>query len=880
MRRSLGRPGVFTLVLVFALMLAWFLLPSRTDAVPVHKGGHPNPPPTHRKGPPVPKKTVVPPTRTPIPTRTPRPTPTALPSTLTVTSTLDPSKCLVGPGQPGFSLRCAIVGADKSGVAHTIVFAIPSNDPNCRQPVGGGHVACTIAVSHALPPLIVSDTMIDGFTETGAQRNTAPPPAAATPTPGPSMTAGTTPAGSPIATAKPGTTLTTIATIKPGATAGATATAPPATPSTTSPAPTATAPSAATPIPTATASFPPKGNAKTLLAGGVNSIITIQVDGSGASGNGLQIRSAAGDTIRGVSITDFSSGAGIGLLNAPGATVTGNLIGITPSGASHGNGVGVLVKGSDAAVVGGTNPADVNVISGNYSAGIQIKGGNGTVIQGNLIGTSLNATTAVGNRSGIEVAGNDNSIGGTGATAGNVISGNTGNAVTIHPGNSNVIQGNVMGTTADGMSKLPNHGGIVISGNGNTIGGTGSAGNVVSANAVDGITIHPGSGNVIQGNVIGATADGLTALGNRNGLTLSGSDNKVGGPGDAANVISGNSANGLSIAGGSGNLVDSNLIGVSENGSPLGNKGNGVAAGGDSGDVITSNVIANNGQVGIFLNPGSKGSRTNVAITRNSLFSNRGFGIRFATVKTLTCFKQHGAGANDNTACPVIDSVTSTRVSGTACTDCTVEVYVATDEVADHGYGEGKTFLGATTATNGKWSLSLRGHSLNLSKQKLTATATTPATQTVPSETSEFSFNMPVAANVDKFGFKSITVKKVKITYTTGTRKKTKHIKSGCLTIAHLPVCNESIKVVVTHYKVPHRVVTHIQVAIIFEWHAAQQDAIGGFVLYAGKQRLNKALIRVHKNKVYRARVPLKRTAKYTLVMVLKNGVPIQISPH
>lgn len=765
------------------------------------------------------------------PTKTPLPTATPLPSTLTVTTAQDLQKCPLGPGNPDYSLRCAIEGADASGTAHTIVFAIPTTDPKCNSTTASGGVACTITVAKPLPPIAVSNMVVDGWTQTGSQLNSA--------------------TGSSVA---PVVTATPV----------------PSTTDTSTPSPTGTATPVATAVPVTV-----RGNAEALLGRGDNASVPIQIDGSGSSGAGLQIRSASGATIRGLSITDFSSGAGISLLNAPGAHVVGNLIGVAPNGTSHGNKTGILVQGSNSVVIGGTTPSDVNVISSSYSAGIEIKSGDGTVIQGNLIGTTPGANAALGNHTGIAVKGNANTIGGTGQTSGNVISGNTGLAVAIQPGDNNLVQGNVIGTTPDGMSALGNKAGVAVTGNGNTVGGPGSAGNVISGNAGTGLAVS-GKNNTVLGNVIGTTANGVSALANGTGMSLAGISNTVGSSA-APNIISGNGAAGLSIGKGTGNVIDSNLIGVSGSGSALGNKGNGIAANGDSGDTVRNNTIAYNALAGVFVGVAGKGAPTTVAIRHNAIYANGHGGIKLSADKNPTCSQLGKNGSGGALACPIIQKVSAGTVSGTACNGCTVEVYVATDDKTDRGFGEGKTFLGSTVATNGKWSLDLSGGSFDPSKQKLTATATSPATDTIPSMTSQFAFNMPVAASVNKFTAKPVIKKHVKTTYTDATRQKKEKVKAGCVTVAKLKICNTKTKLVTIHYKVPHKVVKKIQVAVMFKWHATQQSAVIGYYLVAGKKRLNKNRIPVHQGQDYQYKVPWKKSGPYQLVMVLKNGVPLAI---
>jgi hypothetical protein len=91
--------------------------------------------------------------------------------------------------------------------------------------------------------------------------------------------------------------------------------------------------------------------------------------------------------------------------------------------------------------------------------------------------------------------------------------------------------------------------GIEVASSNNTIGGTSAgAGDVVSGNSGDGVLIDSAaSGNLVGGNILGLDASGTTALANGgNGLEIQGTNNTVGGAVLAArNYISGNSKDGV-----------------------------------------------------------------------------------------------------------------------------------------------------------------------------------------------------------------------------------------------------------------------------------------------------------------------------------------------
>ena len=146
----------------------------------------------------------------------------------------------------------------------------------------------------------------------------------------------------------------------------------------------------------------------------------------------------------------------------------------------------------------------------------------------------------------------------------NLISGNRNEGLYIS-GGTNVVQGNFVGTDLDGTSKLGNNQGIELFTDGNTIGGAKPGeGNVISGNKSSGIRLQRSDSNIIQGNLIGTDITRTKNLGNgRNGVRLVGSsdDNKIGGlaPG-AGNVIAFNQNSGVEVVEGERNRILSNSI--------------------------------------------------------------------------------------------------------------------------------------------------------------------------------------------------------------------------------------------------------------------------------------------------------------------------------
>ncbi len=170
------------------------------------------------------------------------------------------------------------------------------------------------------------------------------------------------------------------------------------------------------------------GASPNTLADGDNAFLAIELDGSNA-GNlavGLFI-TAEGSTIQGLVINRF---AGSGIFSDGGTVIRGNFIGTDQTGKlARGNGLDGVQLVSSNNTVGGLDPADRNLISGNDFVGIRITGKLATnnLIQGNFIGTDDTGEAALGNAgAGIFILiAVDSLVGGTSAGAGNRIAFNS-----------------------------------------------------------------------------------------------------------------------------------------------------------------------------------------------------------------------------------------------------------------------------------------------------------------------------------------------------------------------------------------------------------------------------------------------------------------------
>jgi len=201
---------------------------------------------------------------------------------------------------------------------------------------------------------------------------------------------------------------------------------------------------------------------------------------------------------------------------------------------------------------------------------IKIETGGGNVIEGNYIGTEANGNEAAANlQNGVFIlTSSNNRIGGLTAAARNVISGNLGNGVHMATGASNnTVQGNYIGVNVDGTARLANQSGVAFFNNAhhNTVGGTTTAArNVISGNRDFGIQIEGADSNVVQGNYVGTNAAGDAAISNTSdAIKALGSNNTViGGPTSLPGTAPGNVVVNIFIAGGSESVVQGNLIGT------------------------------------------------------------------------------------------------------------------------------------------------------------------------------------------------------------------------------------------------------------------------------------------------------------------------------
>ncbi|WP_420629973.1 NosD domain-containing protein [Candidatus Leptofilum sp.] len=320
--------------------------------------------------------------------------------------------------------------------------------------------------------------------------------------------------------------------------------------------------------------------------------------------------------------------------------------------------------------------------------------------------------------------------------------------------NDNLITCNHIGLDVVGTAVFGNGlNGILVTGDDNRIGGLYStARNVISGNSANGILLlNDANENRVWGNFIGTDQAGVTAVPNSAGIRINNShNNEIGGNGTSkGNLIAGNSLNGLQLENSaSTNLIQYNIIGLNNDGNPLGNGANGIYLKANvTATQIEANTVAHNGESGIVL----LATATENPIYGNSIYTNGELGIDLnndgLTANDLPNDPDTGANNLQNfpdmrSANPLTGDISGTMESAPS-TEYRLDFYRSTTcDPSD--YGEGEDYLGMGTVTTDAtgvqtFTVTLGGFALN---DFITATATDPN-----GNTSEFSVCFPAGGS-------------------------------------------------------------------------------------------------------------------------------------
>lgn len=158
---------------------------------------------------------------------------------------------------------------------------------------------------------------------------------------------------------------------------------------------------------------------------------------------------------------------------------------------------------------------------------------------------------------------------------------------------------------------------------------------------------------------------------------------------------------------------------------------------------IVANFIINNGGDAIFLSGQESVPNMHATITNNVTSGNAGLGINLLGFSDLDVTPNDAGdtdmGPNDLLNFPVLTGVSGPGITGTACANCTIEIFSADGD--ESGHGEGSVFLATGTADGaGAFNVEVCADQGDI----VTATATD-----ANGSTSEFSLNINLPAGTE-----------------------------------------------------------------------------------------------------------------------------------
>ncbi len=456
----------------------------------------------------------------------------------------------------------------------------------------------------------------------------------------------------------------------------------------------------------------------------------IYLDGNSQSVNYcFSVVNASNTVIRGFIISGFMYGIQVTGTSSQNTVIAGNYIG-TNDDASAGNGnyIGVeVISGADYTTIGGTNPEDRNIVSGNGHIGIRLLDVRYCNVFNNYVGVDRTGTVEIPNYDGISLEGavKFNNVGGAEPGQGNLVSGNVAYGIPLFGAGAegNTIAGNLIGTDITGSFAIPNTYGVLFDdGSYNNIlgGDTDAERNVLSGNSGYGVFIYNmgTNSNIVEGNYIGTDKSGVSAISNDVGIVIDGAafkhiiDN---------NIISGNLQQGIyiNITGCDSTKIVRNKIGLNVNNAPLGNGSDGIRISQGpkysliGGSPEEANTIAYNGGNGVYI---MFDNDDNHLISCNAIYLNNGLGIDlFPPGVNVNDAGDVDAGANEGMNFPEITDVSfawgsgETSITGTLDSPypelCEIQIFKAIPD--DSGHGQASQYLisvipdseGAWTAT-------------------------------------------------------------------------------------------------------------------------------------------------------------------------------------
>lgn len=369
-------------------------------------------------------------------------------------------------------------------------------------------------------------------------------------------------------------------------------------------------------------------------------------------------------------------------LSTDNVVIQKNKIGTDISGAySLGNNYGIDAWSPPYLTIGGNNPADGNLISGNsiYGIKISLNPTNKTVIRNNKIGVDINDTTYIPNSIGISILGglysdiNNNKVAGNNSTgiqllasadsteiSNNIIIDNGGRGIYTDSDGTLVLNNTITGNSNYGIQLNSAKGAIIYN-------------NDISNNNNRGIYVDGSDSVTIDSNIVTWNSDDGIFVYNSDYSTI------------INNIITNNDTTGVQASYSNYSTIIDNTI--------MDNLSHGLELWLSRNWSITNNTIAQNGTHGINIIGDSASASIRNLISQNSIFNNLNKGIHL----------NYGTGDEANTGYlpPVITMSTPDSIKGTSEPLATIELYY---NESPNSNPQGKTYIGSALAdSTGDW---------------------------------------------------------------------------------------------------------------------------------------------------------------------------------
>lgn len=397
--------------------------------------------------------------------------------------------------------------------------------------------------------------------------------------------------------------------------------------------------------------------------------------GNGSGQPGIGINQASGTLVSGNLLSGNYSGVEVTGSGSRDTRIDFNLIGtdVTATNVLTNSWAGIVISAGSGHRVG---TGGRNVVGGNTAYGVDVNGSaSNVVVAGNYIGVSTNGQHAVGNGVGIRVY---EATGANVCISNNVISGNLGRGIlfTRTSATNAVIADNLIGLSASGSQVVSNrYYGIDLDTASNVRVGGASAGerNVIAGNGTAQVRLAGAGSNgpvVIAGNYIGLSASGASLPGGmaQNGILSENSPGiQIGGPSTLWRNVIGGCQYGINNVSGPGCWISYNYVGTDPSGTLERHNGIGIYIYDSSSNLVENNIIAGNSSFGLEVYVSSRWTR----VRANRI----GFG-------SITALPNGGTGIH-------LFDVNDATIGGTSAADGNLIAFNGGSGIAIQNFGQG-----------------------------------------------------------------------------------------------------------------------------------------------------------------------------------------------